>query len=85
MYSPYEISQKQRALERKVRAAKKVFLAEDAAGLDTAQSAVKLRQARQSLAQFVKDTGGRNDSSRTFVSGFGRSAAGRATAQAKKR
>lgn len=84
MYSPYEISQKQRALERKVRAAKKVFLAEDAAGLDTAQSAVKLRQARQSLAQFVKDTGGRNDSARTFVSGFGRSQAGRATAQAQR-
>lgn len=79
-YSPYEISQKQRALERKVRAAKKVWLAEDAAGLDTAQSAVKLRQARQNLAQFVKDTGGRNDSSRTFVSGFGRSEARTATA-----
>lgn len=85
MYSRYEISQKQRALERKVRAAKKVWLAEDAAGLDSTQSAVRLRQARQELAQFVKDTGGRNDSARTFVSGFGRSAAGRATAQAKKR
>lgn len=82
-YSKYEISQKQRALERKVRAAKKVFLAEDAAGLDTAQSAVKLRQARQSLAQFVKDTGGRNDSARTFVQGFSRSQAGRAAAQAQ--
>lgn len=84
LYSRYEISQKQRALERKVRAAKKVWLAEDAAGLDSTQSAVRLRQARQELAQFVKDTGGRNDSSRTFVSGFGRSAAGRATAQAKQ-
>ena len=84
MYSPYEISQKQRALERKVRAAKKVFLAEDAAGLDTTRSAVKLRQARQSLAQFVKDTGGRNDSARTFVAGFGRSESSRATAQARR-
>ena len=83
-YSKYEISQKQRALERHVRAAKKVWLAEDAAGLDSTQSAVRLRQARQDLAQFVKDTGGRNDSSRTFVSGFGRSQAGRATAQAKQ-
>lgn len=83
-YSKYEISQKQRALERKVRAAKKVFLAEDAAGLDTTQSAVKLRQARQELTQFVKDTGGRNDSSRTFVQGFSRSQAGRAAAQAKQ-
>lgn len=83
-YSKYEITQKQRALERKVRAAKKIWLAEDAAGLDSTQSAVRLRQARQELAQFVKDTGGRNDSSRTFVSGFSRSQAGRATAQAKQ-
>lgn len=83
-YSRYQINQQQRALERQVRAAKKVWLAEDAAGLDSTQSAVRLRQARQDLAQFVKDTGGRNDSSRTFVSGFGRSAAGRATAQAKQ-
>lgn len=83
-YSRYQINQRQRALERHVRAAKKVWLAEDAAGLDSTQSAVRLRQARQDLAQFVKDTGGRNDSSRTFVSGFGRSQAGRATAQAKR-
>lgn len=83
-YSAYEISQKQRALERRVRAAKKAYLAEDAAGLDTTQSAVKLKTARQSLAQFIRDTGGRDDSARTFVSGFGRSQAGRAAAQAKK-
>ena len=73
MYSRYEISQKQRALERKVRAAKKSYLAEDAAGLDTTQSAVKLRQARQNLSAFVRETGSRNDSARTFVQGFGRS------------
>ena len=84
LYSRYEISQKQRALERKVRAAKKSYLAEDAAGLDTAQSAVKLKTARQNLAQFVKDTGSRNDSARTFVAGFGRSEASRATAQARR-
>ena len=84
-YSRYQINQRQRALERQVRAAKKVWLAEDAAGLDSTQSAVRLRQARQELARFVKDTGGRNDSARTFVRGFGRSQAGRATAQAKKR
>ena len=80
LYSRYEISQKQRALERKVRAAKKSYLAEDAAGLDTAQSAVKLKTARQNLAAFVRETGGRNDSARTFVSGFGRSEARTATA-----
>ena len=83
LYTRYELSQKQRALERKVRAAKRQYLAEDAAGLDTAQSAVKLRQARQNLSAFVRETGGRNDSARTFVSGFGRSQASRATAQAR--
>ena len=84
MYSRYEISQKQRVLERKVRAAKKSYLAEDAAGLDTTQSAVKLRQARQNLSAFVRETGSRNDSARTFVAGFGRSEASRATAQARR-
>lgn len=84
LYSRYEISQKQRALERKVRAAKKSYLAEDAAGLDTAQSAVKLKTARQNLAAFVRETGGRNDSARTFVAGFGRSESSRATAQARR-
>ena len=83
-YSRYELSQMQRALERKVRKAKRRYLAEDAAGLDTAQSAVKLRQARQRLSAFVRETGGRNDSARTFVPGFGRSEASRATAQARK-
>ena len=80
LYSRYEISQKQRALERKVRAAKKSYLAEDAAGLDTTHSAVKLRQARQNLSAFVRETNSRNDSARTFVSGFGRSEARTASA-----
>ena len=84
LYSRYEISQKQRALERKVRAAKKSYLAEDAAGLDTAQSAVKLRQARQNLSVFVRETNSRNDSARTFVQGFGRSEAAKANAAARK-
>ena len=84
LYSRYEISQKQRALERKVRAAKKAYLAEDAAGLDTTQSAVKLRQARQNLSVFVRETNSRNDSARTFVQGFGRSEAAKANAAARK-
>lgn len=37
----------QRAKERAVRKYKRRYLAEDAAGADTTQSAVKLRQARQ--------------------------------------
>ncbi|MGN0706898.1 MAG: phage minor capsid protein [Faecalibacterium sp.] len=83
-YTRYEISQMQRARERNVRRWKKRYLAEDAAGLDTTNSAVRLKAARRSLAQFVRDTGGQNDSSRTSVAGFGRSAASRAAWAAKR-
>ncbi len=84
MYTQYEISQMQRARERNVRKWKRRYLAEDAAGSDTTASAVRLKTARESLKQFTRDTGGQLDSARTMVSGFGRSQAARATAQAKK-
>lgn len=83
-YTRYEISQMQRALERRVRRFKRQYLAEDAAGVDTTASAVRLRAARRDLAAFVRDTGGRNDSARTGVAGFGHSQASKATAVAKK-
>ena len=67
-----------------MRSAKRKYLAEDAAGLDTGAAAAKLKAARQSLAQFVQATGGRQDSARESVSGFGRSAAGKATWAARK-
>lgn len=82
-YTAYEISQMQRARERNVRRCKKRYLAEDAAGLDTTDSAVRLKAARQSLAQFAKDTGGRVDSARTSVPKFGRSEASRASAKSQ--
>lgn len=77
-YTAYEISQMQRARERSVRRWKKRYLAEDAAGLDTTDSAVRLKTARQSLAEFAQATGGRVDSARTSVHGFGRSASSKA-------
>nr|DAY10164.1 MAG TPA: hypothetical protein [Caudoviricetes sp.] len=40
---------------------------------------MRLKAARQSLAQLAKDTGGRVDSARTSVPKFGRSEAGRAS------
>lgn len=83
-YTRYEISQMQRARERTVRKYKRRYLAEDAAGADTTASAVKLRQARQELSDFISATGGRADSARTSVAGFGRSEAGKATWAAKK-
>nr|DAL35168.1 MAG TPA_asm: minor capsid protein [Caudoviricetes sp.] len=82
-YTQYEINQMQRARERTVRKYKRRYLAEDAAGADTTQSAVKLRAARAELADFTAKTGGRVDSARTMVSGFGRSASGKAAWAAK--
>lgn len=78
-YTQYEINQMQRARERTVRKYKRRYLAEDAAGADTTQSAVKLRAARAELADFTARTGGRVDSARTMVSGFGRSQSSKAT------
>lgn len=72
MYTRYEIDQQQRALERRVRAAKRKYLAESAAGVDTAQAAVQLSYARHKLKAFVQATGGRADSARESVRGFGR-------------
>lgn len=83
-YTRYEISQMQRARERTVRKYKRRYLAEDAAGADTTASAVKLRQARQELADFISATGGRADSARTSVAGFGRSASSKASFLARK-
>lgn len=83
-YTRYEISQMQRARERTVRKYKRRYLAEDAAGADTTASAVKLRQARQELTDFISATGGRVDSARTSVAGFGRSEGSKATWAAKK-
>lgn len=83
-YTAYEISQMQRARERNVRRWKKRYLAEDAAGLDPTDAAVRLRAARQSLAEFAQATGGRVDSARTSVPKFGRSEASRASAKARK-
>ncbi len=83
-YTQYEVNQMQRARERNVRKWKKRYLAESAAGLDTTDAAVRLKAARQSLSEFAKATGGRVDSARTSVPKFGRSEAGKASAQARK-
>lgn len=83
-YTAYEISQMQRARERHVRRWKKRYLADSAAGVDTTDSAVRLKAARQSLSEFTQATGGRVDSARVSVPKFGRSEASRTSAQARK-
>ena len=82
-YTAYEISQMQRARERNVRRWKKRYLAETEAGVDTTDSAVRLKAARQSLAEFANATGGRVDSARVSVPKFGRSEASKASAKSQ--
>lgn len=79
----YDLSQRQRALERKVRDAKRRYLAADAAGADTGRAAARLKSARGELAQFLRDNGLRQDGSRERVPGFGRSEAAKAVQAAK--
>lgn len=83
-YSRYEINQMQRARERQVRKWKKTYLMEKEAGLDTTQSALRLKEARKALSDFAGATGGRVDSSRTAVNNFGHSPASKATWEARK-
>ena len=83
-YSRYEINQMQRARERQVRKWKKTYLMEKEAGLDTTQSALKLKNARKALSDFADATGGRVDSFNTAVNNFGHSPASKAAWEAKK-
>lgn len=83
-YSRYEINQMQRSRERRVRRWKRQYAMEEAAGLDSTQTAVWLKKARVDLEHFTRDTGGRVDSARVGVHGFGRSQAARATVLAQK-
>ena len=82
LYTQYEITQMQRALERRVRRYKRRYLAETAAGVDASQSAAKLKAARQQLSAFLAETGEQMDGARTGVPGFGRREAKQADAAA---
>lgn len=83
MYTEYEITQMQRALERQVRKAKRQFLAERAAGVDTTRASARLRDARRALNGFLDATGGKLSAARTDVAGFGPREASITTKQVK--
>ena len=97
MYTEYEIDQMQRKLERKIREMKRRVSAADTAvreapddqtanqmkDLFTSES-VKLKKAEQDLKDFLSQTGNLNDSTRTWVNGFGRSTAQKAVYASKK-
>lgn len=93
-YTEYEVSQMQRAGERKVRALKRRTLAAQEAvksapddatrsmlESDYTAHAAKLKDAEKQLKDFCKQTGRRNDTFRTQVHGFGRSEAQKAVYQ----
>ena len=82
LYTKYEITQMQRALERRVRKYKRRYLAETAAGVDASQSAAKLKAARQQLSAFLAETGEQMDGARAEVPGFGQREAKQADAAA---
>ena len=82
LYIRYEITQMQRALERRVRKYKRRYLAETTAGVDSSQSAAKLKAARQQLSAFLAETGERLDGARAAVPGFGQREAKQADAAA---
>ena len=80
----YEASQQQRYFERGIRRWKREYVAMEAAGEDTTQASVKLKQWREREADFLRQTDRRRDSSRSQIGTFGRSEAGKATWQAQE-
>lgn len=80
----YEAMEQQRYLERGIRRWKREYTALDAAGLDTTEAAVRLKQWREKEADFLRQTGRLRDSSRSQIGTFGRSEAAKATWQARK-
>ena len=74
----YEASQYQRYLERNIRAYKRQYLAEEAAGVDTTRTSVKLAEWRARQKDFLDKTGLFEDNIRHRVYGFGHSQASKA-------
>lgn len=96
-YTEYEISQMQRAGERNVRALKRRTLAAQTAvenapdegtraalQTDYEANAAKLKAAEKTLKDFCRQTRRRNDTFRSQVNGFGRSASQKAVHAAKE-
>lgn len=79
----YEASQRQRYIERQIRRWKRENLAMDAAGLDTSESAAKLRRWQDTQQGFLSQTGLKRQSGREQVAGWGRSQTSLAKAEAK--
>ena len=82
----YKATQMQRAQERQIRADKRAFLVAKESGQKDAEKAAadKLAVSRAKMKDFLQQTGLHQYQLRESVTGFGRSAAASAAAQAKK-
>ncbi len=79
----YEALQQQRAIERNLRRWKREHIAMQAAGLDTAQSAGKIKLWQDTQKDFIRQTGLKRQAEREQVPGWGRSEAARTSAAQK--
>lgn len=97
LYTDYEVSQMQRAMERNIRAAKRQVSAANAlveaapdetmrkaAEEDFRAASVRLKAAEKELKNFCKQTDVLPDSSRVWVNGFGRSTSQKAVWATRK-
>lgn len=79
----YEATQRQRYIERQIRRWKRENAAMKAAGLDTTESAAKLKKWHDVQKDFLRQTGLKQQYDREQVNGFGRSAASKASHDAR--
>lgn len=83
-YTEYEVSQMQRYYERARRRWKREYLMQEAAGLDTTESSVKMRSYMEKLKNLEDQTGMPSQHDRMIVAGFGKGEAGKSQWEARK-
>lgn len=82
--SEYEASQKQRQMERQIRRWKREYVAMDAAGLDTTESAVKISKWQAKERDFLKRTGLKRQNDREQIADYGKSEAAKVIGAVKR-
>ena len=68
----YEATQKQRALERAIRNAKKSVIASKKAGIEEAKANKQLLNAQAKMRSYIKETKLIRDYDREYVAGYNR-------------
>lgn len=71
-YTEYEASQMQRRNERQIRRWKREYVAMQAAGLDTTEASMKIRNWNERQRDFLEQTGLKAQGTRQEVAGYGR-------------